>query len=90
VARGDVVTDQASQGIRLNRRLAVGGGVLIGAGGLLAFTGVLLLSSAVVSATRQWVNQLEQPPSELAKLKWRQARAATIAGAEAWRSGAPT
>ena len=84
------MTDQASQGIRLNRRLAVGGGVLIGAGGLLAFTGVLLLSSAVVSATRQWVNQLEQPPSELAKLKWRQARAATTAGAEAWRSGAPT
>ena len=64
--------------------------MLIGAGGLLAFTGVLLLSSAVVSATRQWVNQLEQPPSELAKLKWRQARAATTAGAKAWRSGPPT
>jgi hypothetical protein len=84
------VTNQASQGgVRLNRRLVVGG-VLIGTGGLLAFTGVLLLSSAVVSATRQWVNQLEQPPSELAKLKWRQARTATIAGAKAWRSEAPT
>jgi hypothetical protein len=91
VARGDDVTDQASQGgIRLNRRLVVGGGVLLGTGGLLAFTGVLLLSSAVVAATRQWVNQLEQPPSELAKLKWRQARAATTAGAKAWRSGPPT
>jgi hypothetical protein len=64
--------------------------VLLGTGGLLAFTGVLLLSSAVVAATRQWVNQLEQPPSELAKLKWRQARAATTAGAKAWRSGPPT
>ena len=85
------MTDQASQGgIRLNRRLVVGGGVLLGTGGLLAFTGVLLLSSAVVAATRQWVNQLEQPPSELAKLKWRQARAATTAGAKAWRSGPPT
>ena len=64
--------------------------MLIGAGGLLAFTGVLFLSSAVVSATRQWVKQLEQPPSELAKLKWRQARTAITAGARAWRSGAPT
>jgi hypothetical protein len=63
--------------------------VLIGTGGLLAFTGFLLLSSAVVSAARQWVNQLEQPPSELAKLKWRQARTATTAGAKAWRSGPP-
>jgi hypothetical protein len=64
--------------------------VLIGTGGLLAFTGVLLLSSTVDSATRQWVNQLQQPPSEFAKLKWRQARTATAAGAKAWRSGAPT
>jgi membrane protein implicated in regulation of membrane protease activity len=84
------VTDSASrEGIRFNRRLVVGGGVLIGTGGLLAFTGFLLLSSAVVSAARQWVNQLEQPPSELAKLKWRQARTATTAGAKAWRSGPP-
>jgi hypothetical protein len=91
VTRGDVVAKQVSQGgIQLNRRLVIGGGVLIGIGGLLGFTGALLLSSAVVSATRRWVNQLEQPPSELAKRKWRQARAATTAGAKAWRSGPPT
>lgn len=85
------MTNQASQeGVRLNQRRLVGGGVLIGTGGLLGFTGVLLVSFAVVSATRQWMNQLEQPPSELAKLKWRQARTATTAGARAWRSGAPT
>ena len=82
------MTNQASQeGIRLNQRRLVGGGVLIGTGGLLGFTGVLLVSFAVVSATRQWMNQLEQPPSELAKLKWRQARTATVAGANAWRNG---
>ena len=91
LGQGDDVTNQASQGgIRLNRGRLVGGGVLIGTGGLLAFTGVLLLSSTVVSVTRQWVKQLEQPPSELAKLKWRQARTATTAGTKAWRSGAPT
>jgi hypothetical protein len=80
----------ASNGeVQLNRRLIAGGGVLIGIGGLLGFTGMLLVSSAIVSAARRRVNQLEQPPSELAKLKWQQARAATTAGAKAWRNGPP-
>ena len=77
----------ASRGeVRLNRRLVVGGGVLIGIGGLLGFTGMLLVGSAIVSAARQRVNHLEQPPSELAKRRWQQARAATTAGAKAWRN----
>ena len=71
--------------VQLNRRLIVGGGVLIGIGGLLGFTGMLLVSSAIVSAARRRVNQLEQPPSEIAKRRWQQARAATTAGAKAWR-----
>ena len=80
----------ASNGpIQLSRRRIAGGGVLIGIGGLLGFTGMLLVSSATVSAARQRVNQLEQPPSELAKRKWQQARAATTAGAKAWRDGPP-
>ena len=80
----------ASNGpIQLNRRLIAGGGVLVGVGGLLGFTGMLLVSSAIISAARQRVNQLEQPPREIAKLKWQQARAATTAGANAWRNGPP-
>ena len=80
----------ASNGkVQLNRRLIAGGGVLFGIGGLLGFTGMLLVSSAIVSAARRRVNQLEQPPSELAKRKWQQARAATTAGAKAWRNGPP-
>jgi hypothetical protein len=81
------VGNAASRGeVQLNRRLIVGGGVLIGIGGLLGFTGMLLVSSAIVSAARQTVDQLERPPSELAKRKWQQARAATTAGAKAWRN----
>ena len=80
----------ASNGpVQLNRRLIAGGGVLIGIGGLLGFTGMLLVSSAIVSAARQRVNQLEQPPSVIAKRTWQQARAATTAGAKAWRNGPP-
>ena len=78
----------ASNGaVQVSRRRIAGGGVLIGLGGLLGFTGMLLVSSAIISAARQRVDQLEQPPSELAKLKWQQARAATTAGANAWRNG---
>jgi hypothetical protein len=60
--------------------------VLIGIGGLVGLAGMVLVGSAIVSAARQRVNQLERPPSELAKRKWQQARAATTAGATAWRN----
>ena len=77
----------ASRGeVQLSRRRIAAGGVLIGIGGLLGLTGMLLVGSAIVSAARQRVNQLEQPPSELAKRTWQQARAASAAGAKAWRN----
>ena len=81
------MSDAASRGdLQLSRRRIAGGGVLIGIGGLLGFTGMLLVGSAIVTVARQRVNQLEQPPSELAKRRWQQARAATTAGAKAWRN----
>jgi hypothetical protein len=80
----------ASRGeVQVSRRRIAGGGVLIGIGSLLGFTGMLLVSSAIISAARQRVNQLEQPPSELAKRTWQQARAASAAGAKAWRNSPP-
>jgi hypothetical protein len=82
--------DVSQGGIQINRSLLVGGGVLVGIGGLLGFTGMMLVGSALLSATRQWVNQLERPPSELARRKWQQARAAAAAGAGAWRNGPQT
>jgi hypothetical protein len=86
-----MMSDDASQGgIQVNRNLLVGGGVLVGIGGLLGFTGLVLVGSALLSATRQWVNQLERPPSEIARRKWQQARAAATAGTDAWRNGPQT
>ena len=78
------------EGMQLNRRLLVGGGLLVGIGGLLGLTGMVLVGSALLSATRQWINQLEQPPSELARRKWQQAKVAASAGAQAWRNGPQT
>ena len=73
-------------GVKRNRVL-VAGGVLAGIGALLGCVGALLVSSALVSASRRWVRQLDPPPSAMAKVKWQQARAATTAGARAWRDG---
>jgi hypothetical protein len=75
----------ADAGIRLNKNLLISGAVLVGIGGFLGATGLLLGSSAIASAMRQWVRQLDQPPTEMAKQKWQQARAATAAGAKAWQ-----
>jgi hypothetical protein len=80
------LADQGSRGdIQLNRNLLVGGGVLVALGGLLGFTGMALVSSALLSATRQWVDQLERPPTEIARRRWEQTKAAASAGAAAWR-----
>ena len=85
------MADQGSRGdIQLNRNLLVGGGVLVALGGLLGFTGMALMSSALLSATRQWVDQLERPPTEVARRRWEQTKAAASAGAAAWRDNPPS
>jgi hypothetical protein len=62
--------------------------VMVGAGTLIALTGLAVGFQHVLSSTRRWVNEMEVPPSELARLKWTQARAAMAAGASAWQNGA--
>jgi hypothetical protein len=87
-ARGMKMSNNTSpEGMQLNRSLLVGGGLLVGIGGLLGLTGMALVGSALLSATRQWVNQLEQPPSVMARRTWQQAMVAASAGAQAWRNG---
>jgi hypothetical protein len=61
------------------------GGVLIGIGAVVALVGLGIAGSHVVAATRAWVRELETPPSELAKLKWEQAKSAAASGASTWR-----
>ena len=61
------------------------GGVLIGIGAMVALAGVVIAGSHVVAATRTWIKELEIPPSQLAKLKWEQAKSAAASGATTWR-----
>ena len=53
----------------------------------LSLAGLAVGGGYLMSATRQWINEMEVPPSELARLKWTQARAAMAAGATAWQNG---
>ncbi len=61
--------------------------VMVGAGTLIALAGLAVGGGQLLSVARQWVNEMEVPPSELARLKWTQARAAMAAGAAAWQDG---
>ena len=78
-------SEVSRQPVEINRGVLVSGAVLVGVGGLLGATGVLLGTYAILSATRQWMKQLETPPSEMALQKLHQAKVASSAAAEAWR-----
>jgi hypothetical protein len=61
------------------------GGILIGAGVLMSLAGAAVAGRHIVTATQAWINELETPPDQLARLRWEQAKAAATAGAAAWR-----
>jgi hypothetical protein len=63
----------------------ISGGVLIGIGAVVALVGVGIAGAHVAAATRTWARELETPPSELARLKWEQAKSTAAAGVSHWR-----
>jgi hypothetical protein len=65
------------------------GAALVGAGAMVALVGLAVGGSHLFSATRRWIQEMDVPPSEVARLKWTQAAAAAAAGAAAWRKGGP-
>jgi hypothetical protein len=70
-------------------RPLITGAALVGAGTMVALVGLAVGGSHLLSATRRWVQAMEVPPSEAARLKWVQARTAAVAGTAAWRNGVP-
>jgi hypothetical protein len=70
---------------RIDTRVLIAGGVLMGLGGLIGLAGLALSGSAVLTRTRRWLREMDVPPRELAKQKLTKARAATSAGVEAWQ-----
>jgi hypothetical protein len=65
------------------------GAALFGAGALIALAGLAVGGTHLFSATRQWIREMEVPPSEQARIKWAQAKTAAAAGTAAWQNGTP-
>ena len=61
------------------------GGILIGVGAVVAMVGVAVAGTHLAAATRAWIKELETPPSQLARLRWEQAKAAAASGTSTWR-----
>lgn len=59
--------------------------VLVGIGGLLAFIGIVIGVLQALNEGSKLVNQLETPPSELARARIEQLRTAATAGVNAWK-----
>ena len=72
---------QFSSGPLITSAAMVGGGIV------LVLVGLAVGGGHLLSATRHWVREMEVPPTELARIKWNQARAAVSAGAVAWQNG---
>jgi hypothetical protein len=84
---------QASKGtggLQVRSGPLVSGAALVGVGGLIALVGVAIGGFHLLSAVRQWVGEMEVPPTEVAKQKLAQAKAAAsaagTAGAGAWQN----
>jgi hypothetical protein len=78
-------SDQSGSWPQLQSGPLIAGGILIGIGGVIAVTGLAIAGTHVAAATRSWIRELEVPPSELARLKWEQAKTAAVSGASTWR-----
>lgn len=82
-------TSEVELSTHMNQRLLVGGAVLTGIGGMTLALGLALGSAAVLGAGRRWQRSTEMTPTQLALHAVGAARAATFAGAGAWRDGMP-
>ena len=60
---------------------------MVGTGTMIVLAGLAVGGAHLLAATRRWVNEMEVAPSELARIKWSQARAAVNAGTQAWQNG---
>jgi hypothetical protein len=69
----------------LPRETLIVAAVLIGLGGALGLAGVATGAAALATACRRWYSRADLTPSELARLKWEQAKAVAGASTGAWR-----
>jgi hypothetical protein len=69
----------------LPRETLIIAAVLMGLGGVLGLAGAATGAAALATACRRWYSRADLTPSELARLKWEQAKAVAGASTGAWR-----
>jgi hypothetical protein len=87
--KDDAMSDDESltSGPRFRAAPLITSAVMVGGGTMVALAGLAVGGGYLLSTTRRWINEMGVPPSELARIKWTQARAAMSAGAQAWQNG---
>ncbi|GAB2732210.1 hypothetical protein [Kitasatospora kifunensis] len=82
-----MMTNQKNTGsFPINRKLLGAGLLLGGVGAAAGLLGTVLIGVALATAGRSWVQQFETSPTERAARALQQARAASQAGMDAWRT----
>jgi hypothetical protein len=74
-------------GLQVGTGPLVFGLVLAGVGSLLGAAGLAVSGAALATSVRRWIAAMDEPPAQLARRHLAKARAATAAGATAWRDG---
>jgi hypothetical protein len=83
------VTTPGLNRLRFDRRLLTSAEILAGIGAVLWVAGWMIGIAALRRAAQDWVERLDQAPTELAIGKWQQLLHATTAGTNAYKSGLP-
>lgn len=78
--------DNFFSGFQVNRPLITGGAVLTGVGATLGMAGAVMICTALASAGRGWLRQMDMPPSRMAHRALHEAKVASSAGWDAWRA----
>ena len=83
---GDATIDgkNASAGY-VDRRMLASGAALVTGGLLICLVGAAIGASALLSASRRYIADREEPPRDMALRRWGQAKSATMAGVGAWQ-----
>jgi hypothetical protein len=76
--------------LQINRQQIIAGSIVMGVGGTLALAGAAMAGTALAMAFRQRVQQMDVPPTELARQHWSAVKHATNAGVGVWLKEAPT
>jgi hypothetical protein len=74
---------QYAKSLQLRSGPMITSAALFGAGALLAIAGLAVGGAHLAQVARRWVNEMEVPPSERARMMLAQAKAAATAGAAA-------